>query len=315
MSTTVTPLRYPGGKSALAGFLARIIHATGLRDPFYAEPYCGGAGAAMSLLQGEVVSDVFLNDIDRAIYCCWKAMLVHTDALCERIEKVRLSVAEWQRQRSVWHECRSHSLLDVGFACLFLNRVNRSGVLRAGLIGGKAQNGTWRMDARFNRADLTAKIRRIARYRNRIHLSNLDASAFLKRKIAILERPTLAYLDPPYFAKGRCLYRNHYGPEDHRQLAEYLQDGPLKYWLVSYDSTPEISELYKGLRRLSYRLSYSAARRYTGREVIFFSPALRLPAEIDPFLGTQRIWSGQLSPGRSDRYSSSFHTEETKASI
>jgi DNA adenine methylase len=295
MSTTDTPLRYPGGKSALAGFLARLAYATGLRDPFYVEPYCGGSGAAVSLLLNEVVSDIFLNDIDRGIYCFWKAVLVHTDELCERIETVTLSVSEWQQQRKILRLCNRHSILDVGFACLFLNRVNRSGVLSANPIGGIGQDGEWRMDARFNRAGLISKIRRIAQYRNRIHVSNCDALVFLKRKAAVLTRQSLVYLDPPYFVKGRCLYRNHYRPEDHQRLAEYLKSGALRYWLVSYDTAPEINALYSGMRRLTYQLSYTAARRYKGLETVFFSPAIRLPTDVDPFLGSRfRVWDGQL---------------------
>jgi len=294
MSTTDTPLRYPGGKSSLAGFLSRLVTSTGLRDPFYVEPYCGGAGAAVSLLFREVVSDAFLNDIDRGIYSFWKAAKLHADTLCERIQTVKLTISEWRRQRRILQQCDNHSLVDVGFACLFLNRVNRSGVLRANPIGGLSQNGQWNMDARFNRDDLVRKVQRIARYRNRIHVSNLDAELFLDRVVASLSRPSLVYLDPPYFAKGKGLYRNHYQYNDHERLAAYLQREHHKYWLISYDATPEVCHLYKGLRRLSYQLSYSAARRYNGSEVAFFSPALRLPAEVDPFLGSGRAWNGRL---------------------
>jgi DNA adenine methylase len=293
MSTTHTPLRYPGGKSGLSDFLARIAFAGEMRYANYVEPYCGGAGAAINLLLREVVSDVFLNDRDRSIYCFWKAVLSQTEELCDRIDGARLFVEEWARQRQIWRRPHRHSVLDVGFACFFLNRVNRSGVLSAGLIGGKEQSGKWLMDARFNREHLIAKVRRIGRYRNRIHVSNLDAELFLKRTVAALARPTLIYLDPPYFAKGRCLYENHYSPEDHKRLAHYLRSGVLRHWLVSYDVTPVITDLYKGLRRLTYRLNYSAARRYAGREIAFFSPDLRLPTEMDPFVRSRdRFWNG-----------------------
>jgi len=293
MSTTSTPLRYPGGKSGLTDFLARIACAGELRETCYVEPYCGGAGAAIGLLLREAVSDVFLNDIDRAIYCFWKAVLSHTEDLCGRIEGAKLSVEEWTRQRQIWRRRQRHSVLDVGFACFYLNRVNRSGVLSAGLIGGKEQSGKWSMDARFNRGNLIAKVRRISQYRNRIHISNLDAEVFLKGTVASLARPMLIYLDPPYFVKGRCLYENHYSPEDHKRLADYLMSGALRQWLISYDVTTEIADLYKGLRRLTYRLNYSAARRYAGREIAFFSPDLRLPTEMNPFIGSRdRIWCG-----------------------
>jgi len=293
MSTTHTPLRYPGGKSGLTDFLSRIACSGKMRYNYYAEPYCGGAGAAIGLLVGGAVSEVFLNDLDRSIYCFWRAVLNYTEELCERIDGARLSVEEWARQRQIWRKSQRHSVLDVGFACFFLNRVNRSGVLSAGLIGGKKQDGKWLMDARFNRKHLIAKIRRIGQYREQIHISNLDAELFLKETLARLERPILVYLDPPYFAKGQCLYENHYTHEDHKRLSEYLRSGVLAHWLISYDVTPAITDLYKGLRRLTYRLNYSAARRYAGRENAFFSPDLWLPNEMDPFLRSRdRIWSG-----------------------
>ncbi len=295
MSTTGTPLRYPGGKSALTDFLARVASATELRDAYYAEPYCGGAGAAIGLLLREAVSDIFLNDIDRSIYCFWKSVVAHAEELCERIETVELSVEEWYRQRDIWRANKKNSVLDVGFACFFLNRVNRSGVLSGGLIGGKGQSGPWLMDARFNRKDLAEKVRRIARYRNRIHVSNLDAEVFLRGRVSSLPRQTLIYLDPPYFVKGQCLYENHYEAGDHERLARYLRAGALRHWIISYDATPEISALYKGLRQLTYCLNYSASKRYAGREIAFFSPDIWLPMEIDPFLRSRdRVWTGRF---------------------
>lgn len=44
-----------------------------------------------------------------------------------------------------------HSMLEIGFATFFLNRTNRSGILKAGVIGGKAQLGKWKIDVRFNK--------------------------------------------------------------------------------------------------------------------------------------------------------------------
>lgn len=295
MSTTGTPLRYPGGKSALTDFLARVASASNLSDAFYAEPYCGGSGAAIGLLLREAVSDVFLNDLDRSVYCFWRSVIAHTDELCRRIETTELSVGEWRRQREIWRTNKRHPVIDAGFACFFLNRVNRSGVLSAGLIGGKQQTGEWLMDARFNREDLIEKVRRIARYRNRIHVSNLDAEIFLEKLSAPQSQRILVYLDPPYFVKGQCLYENHYEPEDHKRLARYLRSGALSHWIISYDVAPEVTDLYRGLRQLTYCLNYSAAKRYAGREIAFFSPDLRLPAEINPFLRSRdRIWTGRF---------------------
>ena len=53
----------------------------------------------------------------------------------------------------------------VGFSTFYLNRTNRSGILKAGVIGGKQQNGKWRIDARFNKNDLIQRIKKISRYK------------------------------------------------------------------------------------------------------------------------------------------------------
>ena len=82
MPYTYTPFRYPGGKTFLAGYLRAVVKANRLRDPIYAEPYCGGAGAALSLLFTEVVSDIYLNDLDPAIATFWRVCTEDPDSLC-----------------------------------------------------------------------------------------------------------------------------------------------------------------------------------------------------------------------------------------
>ena len=69
-------------------------------------------------------------------------------------------------------------LLNLGFSTFFLNRTNRSGILKAGVIGGYDQTGNYKIDARFNKDDLIKRIQRIADYADRIHLSNEDAAKF-----------------------------------------------------------------------------------------------------------------------------------------
>ena len=47
---TCSPLRYPGGKSAMAELLSEIRRLNGLGDRAIAEPFAGGAGASLTLL-------------------------------------------------------------------------------------------------------------------------------------------------------------------------------------------------------------------------------------------------------------------------
>jgi len=282
MPTTYTPLRYPGGKSRLARYLSHVMCQNGLADCLYAEPFAGGAGAAINLLRKGYVSTVLLNDVDPAIFAFWDSVLNRTEDLCRLILDTPVTVAEWRRQRAALDYAAS-TPLQRGFAALFLNRTNRSGVLRGGVIGGQNQTGHWKIDARYNPAGLVTKVREIAGYRDRIRLYGMDAGRFLTEVVAPLDGQVFVYLDPPYYGRGQDLYHNHYGPEGHVELAhvlrQHLADKP---WLISYDDTPEVRDIYKDLRSLEYAIRYSAADRYQGAEIMFTSPAIERPLLRDP---------------------------------
>ena len=160
MPTTDSPLRYPGGKTQLAPLVGAILHHNNLHGGHYAEPFAGGAGIAWRLLFTGQASEVWLNDIDPAVYAFWHAAVHHSDALCERVQGATFSMAEWQRQRAAFRNGGS-KLIDRAFATLYLNRTNRSGILDGGAIGGAQQTGAYKLDCRFNKAELVRKIERI----------------------------------------------------------------------------------------------------------------------------------------------------------
>jgi DNA adenine methylase len=277
-----SPLRYPGGKGRLAPFMARLIEANGLSDGHYAEAYAGGAAAALKLLYDEHVTHIHLNDLDRGVYAFWFAAINHTDELCSLIMGRPATVREWNRQRDIQANKPSADLLDLGFSTFFLNRTNRSGIIAGGLIGGKAQDGVWRMDARLNRVDLVRRVERVAQYKGRISLYNLDALDFLALAAGELPDRSILYCDPPYYLEGkRNLYPTYYDRFDHSLVAQAIQSMPLP-WVVSYDFVPEIVRLYQGVQRITYDLNYSAMSRYRGQEVMFFSNGLVVPRLGNP---------------------------------
>jgi DNA adenine methylase len=88
----------------------------------------------------------------------------------------------------------------------------------------------------------------------------------------------------PYFKQGHSLYENHYLPEDHIRLADVFKKKLRRNWIISYDNHPQIRKAYRGCQRLIYSLPYSAARRYEGSEVMFFSPDLAVPPVKNPLM-------------------------------
>jgi DNA adenine methylase len=279
MPVTHSPLRYPGGKTQLAPFVLDLIQENGLYQGVYCEPFAGGAGVAWQLLLDGHVSEAWINDLDPAIHAFWSAVLYNTDSLCELIEGTPVTIDEWRLQRATL-QAEESTPLQRGFAALFMNRTNRSGILKGGVIGGLGQTGNYALDCRFNRIELIRKIKRIGSYREVIRLSRLDAAECLKEWDNALPKRALINIDPPYFAQGQGLYLNFYKDEDHAHLAKVVR-GLRHHWMVTYDNVPEISGLYRGLPQHTSSLIYYAQIKRRANELMVLSPRLKLPTEAD----------------------------------
>lgn len=280
MSKFVSPLRYPGGKLKVVDYVKRLLEANDLCGGTYIEPYAGGASVALSLLYSKHAARIKINDIDRSIYAFWYSVLEETDGLCRLITDTPVTMEMWDRQREVQARKADADLLELGFSTFFLNRTNRSGILSGGVIGGKNQDGNFKMDARFNKKDLIDRIEHVAGYADLIELTSMDAVDLIKRYKRTPAFKTFCYLDPPYYVKGQDLYLNYYGKEDHKKIAETIKKYKGK-WIISYDAIDFIKELYWEYRQQEFYLSYSAGNPAKGKELMVYSDDLILPdAEI-----------------------------------
>lgn len=280
MATRHSPLRYPGGKSCLYDLTKQILKLNRLQYCDYAEPYAGGCGLALTLLFEGQVGEIHINDIDPSIWAFWHSVLGETEAFVEMIEKTPVTIDEWHRQRSVHLEQKLEDPLTLGFSTFFLNRTNRSGIIKgAGVIGGLDQTGNYKLDCRFNKDDLSRRIRRIAKYRSRIHLTRKDALSFLSEAPTNLPDDTFFCIDPPYFNKGRALYTSAYSPGDHAEVASKVLELD-RNWIVTYDDTDEIRDLYRPQRLFNFDINYSVQTKKIGTELLIASKGLRLPESI-----------------------------------
>jgi len=268
---TFSPLRYPGGKTFLTSLIIETILDKKNVSTFI-EPFAGGAGVSLFLLLNNYVDQIFINDSDYLIFCIWDSILNETDKFVRRIEDTPVTIEEWQKYSNLLADEQtffSQDKFQIGFGAFFLNRCNRSGMIKksVGPIGGKSQTGKWKVDARFNKLGLISKIRKIAEQKDNIFLSNKDAVTFLKESLIDIQK-TFVYLDPPYYDKGEQLYRKYFCDADHINLFNYLNTHREFHWMVSYDNSSFIRNLYRDFSLREIQVKHYAYQSHNGIELI-----------------------------------------------
>lgn len=276
-----SPLRYPGGKGKLTPFIAMMIEEYGHKGGTYIEPFAGGAGVAIELLEKGIVSQIVINDLDKGIYSFWRAILTETDKFIETIRSIDINMTEWYREKEICLNQNQKYSFELGFATFFMNRTNRSGIIKGGVIGGKDQAGTWTLDARFNKDNLIERIQKISNLRNRIHIYNKDIESFLMNYVPKYEDNAFIYFDPPYFGKGKQLYLNFFNYEDHVRIEKLISEHVNCDWIITYDDVEDIERIYSEYNIRRFELNYSVANKRKASEIMIFKNQHMIPTIDD----------------------------------
>lgn len=270
MPRSFTPLRYPGGKSQFYDNVVRILTFNNIQHATYIEAFAGGAGVAIRLLLEGLVDNIIINDIDPAIYSFWHTVVHNNKWLIDKINDTKITIEEWNHQKDIYLNYKQHSVKEVGFATLFLNRCNRSGILSAGPIGGKNQIGNYKIDCRFNKNNIISIIQRIGFYKNRIKVYKYDATLLIKKMKNV--EGAFWFIDPPYYVKGEELYKNSFSHNDHVRLSKVIKKELVDVqWILTYDVCDEIYNLYNSYKHAKILLSYSVEKKRKEYEFLFFN--------------------------------------------
>ncbi len=264
------PLRYPGAKSKLFDYVKKLLEEEGLTGCTFYEPFAGSASLSWMLLEDNVVDAVVINEKDPLLYHFWKAVFENTNKLVQKIEQTEISI-------DTWKECAKYKDLsyligktsvEIGYAGLFLNRTNFSGILKANPIGGIEQKSDYKIDCRFNKKKVIAAIQDIAKFANKVTVTNEDAVEFMKQKLRYKRNSkTFVYIDPPYYKEGPGLYRYFFTEKQHQELAKFIKTKGFP-WLLSYDDVNEIRKLYNRRTCVNLYLDYSVKTSKKGKEIL-----------------------------------------------
>lgn len=267
--STINPVRYPGGKGSKS-IVERVLslYPDGyLKNRTWIEPFCGGCGLGLSLLVRQAVKRAEFYDSDARICAMWHEIAYDSENLCRKISDtdVNMRLFEWAKATA---NDNDSTLEDKGFATYVLNRCCHSGYIDGGAIGGKEQNGNYKLDCRFNKPNIIKRIRRVAELADYGLVSFSEPCDALDTITAIPNRfernDVFVYADPPYVQMGSACYRRGV---DHQLLADSLhQIGDNGYdWLLSYDDCSQVREMYDDCIFEPLVVSYSNNAKTRGK--------------------------------------------------
>jgi DNA adenine methylase len=281
----ISPLRYPGSKACLVNYIDDLIKENYLEGCRFIEPFAGSAIVSIELLKRGTIENAVIIERDPLIYCFWKSVFEYTYDFVERINNLAITLDTWEKllvyrnkDYNIGNIFNAQEIMTLGLSGLFFNRTSFSGILNAGPIGGKNQSSKYKIDCRFNKDRLIRKIVDISTLRDCVDVKFDDALVFLKKSVKTLKNEQcFIYADPPYFSKGKRLYRYWYNIHDHQKLARFLLSIETP-WLVSYDDHEKIREIYSqapGRWKIFTDYSISASSRRKDVELLISN--LRIP--------------------------------------
>jgi DNA adenine methylase len=278
-----SPLRYPGGKAFLCEYVEQFLKKNKLAPELFVEPFAGGASTSLHLLGKGLVKNIALCDKDPLVSGFWDTVFNDGDWLRSKVQGADVTIEEWTKQ----HAKSPKTKRENAWKCLFLNRTSFSGILmtNAGPLGGKTQESDYKVDCRFYRDTVAARLKELWNERKRVvRVEQADWRTTVDWGVQKSNgnQSALIYLDPPFFHKAERLYNFVFNAEEHEAVVKRL--AKLKTpWLLSYDDCPEAVDLLRkhGLKykRIEVRYTSSAKQQRDVRKELVASN-LPLPKGI-----------------------------------
>ena len=244
------PIRYPGGKKKLAPIIINKLESMYKPGMAYCEPFVGAGGVALSWMKSKCpAKNIMLNDKDDSLMYLWYSIHKYCPALIDMVQKYTPCVEDFYSFKSdLQSQDYCDHLVNHALKKLAIHQISYSGLgtKSGGPLGGDKQKSKYKINCRWSPDYICKKLLEINELMTqyKMELTKFDCNGLLFRNsIRSDVQYILYYIDPPYYNKGNELYQEGFNKDDHVRLAEQLRH--LEYWVLSYDDTPEIRELYK----------------------------------------------------------------------
>src|SRR5450759_3330658 len=86
--STLSPFRYPGGKSGLRSKIIKWLNNLGHRPQPFVAPFAGGASVGLAVAELDLADHVTLVELDQDVAAVWTVILNGSaDTLANRVRK------------------------------------------------------------------------------------------------------------------------------------------------------------------------------------------------------------------------------------
>ena len=240
-----SPLRYPGGKSRSVEKIAALV------PPFkeFREPFIGGGSVFVHLKQKFPQKRFWINDVYSELAAFWRVLQNDSEDLIEQIWSWKSHFTDGKKLFYYLRENIKHFDEKKTAAAFFVfNRVTFSGTTEAGGFSMQA------FEKRFTDSSIE-RLLKLPELLNGVKITNSD----YENSLCAAGENVFLFLDPPYFsATNSALYGkngNLHKSFDHERFAEKLRQCPHR-WLLTYDDSPLIRELYAFANITDWSLTY-----------------------------------------------------------
>jgi len=257
-----TPFPYIGGKNRLSAEIKKYLPAP-KKHRAHIEPFAGG----LSVLFAVEPAQAYVNDAFSHLYHYWLAMIEYPEQFQAEYAKVinHERLLDYYFKRSVDDVLPEQERI-VASAIYFYLKIHNS------------WSGKWTGtdDFRFvysirNSHKIKEDFNDWVEFFKKMSITvwNLDFREFFEKMLNIRTISEMYwYVDPPYYSSQMEEYYQHskslgFGPAEHNELFEFLcrVDEQDQLWVLSYNSCPEVEELYGSfnIRPISYNRSSTSA--------------------------------------------------------
>lgn len=249
MKRIKSPLRYPGGKSRAIDLVLAQIPSDIVE---FREPFVGGGSVFLALKSTchAALQTYWINDLNYDLYCFWRSVRDDSTNLLTAITTFKQKFSNSSDGKALYAFLKDWQVSDFDRAVRFfiMNRITFSGVMDS---GGYSQQA---FEKRFTESSID-RLRQMVSCLSGAHITHGDYATLLFSE----GNQVFIFLDPPYW---KATHSRLYGVKgdlhtsfDHQRFAENMRRCPHR-WLITYDDSPEIRELFHFANITEWQLQY-----------------------------------------------------------